>query len=208
MTANTELMSQAKESLSGKWLLAIGTMLVYFIVVGAIQAIPFAGPLVGIVIGGPFALGLIIFSKNIANDTDARLEQVFDGFKNFGTALATYLLSAVAIMIGILLFVIPGIILGLGLSLSMYIISDDPEIGAYDALKKSWEMMKGYKVKYFGLGLLFFGLAILCVLTLGIGFLWLIPFTQVTLVKFYQDVKTDYELKNGSSQPEDATTDI
>jgi len=196
MTPNTELMGQAKESLSGKWLLAIGTMLVYLILVGALQAIPYLGAIVGLVIGGPFALGLIIFSKNIANDGDARLEQVFDGFKNFGTSLATYLLAAVAGIIGFILFVIPGIIISLGFALGMYIISDDAEIGAYDALKKSWDMMNGYKTKLFGLWLLFFGLALLCVLTLGIGFLWFIPFTQVTMVKFYEDVKADYESKN------------
>ena len=189
MTPNTELISQAKESLSGKWLLAIGTSLVYMIVVGAVQAIPVAGALIGLVIGGPFALGMIIFSKNIANDGDARLEQIFDGFKHFGPAVATYLLSAVAIMIGFILFIIPGIILAMALWMAMYIISDDHEIGAYDAIKKSWEMMKGYKMKYFGLSLLFLGLALLCVLTLGIGFFFLIPLMQVTLVKFYEDVK-------------------
>lgn len=199
MTPNTELMSQAKDSLSGKWGLAIGTFVVYMIVTAALQAIPYLGPIASLVISGPFALGLIIFSKNVANDSDARLEQIFDGFKNFGTALATYLLSAVATVLGLLLFIIPGIIISLGLALSMYIISDDQEIGAYDALKKSWDMMNGYKMKFLGLGLMFFGLILLSMLTLGIALLWLMPFMQVTLVKFYQDVKADYELANAPS---------
>lgn len=198
MTPNTELIGQAKDALSGKWLLAIGTTLVYLIVVGASQAIPFAGAFIGLIVGGPFALGLIIFSKNIAHDSDPRLEQIFDGFKNFGTAIATYLLVAVATIIGMLLFIIPGIILALGLCLSMYIIADDPEIGAYDALKKSWEMMNGYKVKYFGLVLLFIGLSLLCVLTLGIGFFFLMPLMQVAMFKFYEDVKNDYASNNPS----------
>lgn len=33
------------------------------------------------------------------------------------------------------------------------------------------------------------GLALLCILTLGIGFFWLIPYTQVCMAKFYDDVK-------------------
>lgn len=196
MTRNTELIGQAKDSLSGKWLLAIGTILVYIILVAALQMIPFLGTIIGFVIGGPFALGLIIFYTKLADDDNPRLEQIFDGFQNFGTALATYLLAAVAALIGFILLIIPGIIISLGLALGMYIISDDSEIGAYDALKKSWEMMDGYKMKLLGMGLLFFLLSLLCILTLGIGFLFLMPLTQVAMIKFYQDVKADYEAKN------------
>ncbi|MBI1288551.1 MAG: DUF975 family protein [Flavobacteriales bacterium] len=198
MTPNTELMSQATDSLRGKWGLAIGTFLVYMLLTLVLQVIPYLGTIVGLFIGGPFALGLIIFAKNIANDTDPKLEQIFDGFKHFGTSLATYLLAAVAGMVGFILLIIPGIIISLGLALSMYIISDDNEIGAYDALQKSWQMMKGYKMKLLGLGLMFFGLALLCMLTLGIALLWFVPFAQVTMVKFYQDVKADYEGSNTS----------
>ena len=50
-------------------------------------------------------------------------------------------------------------------------------------------MMDGYKLKFFYLGLRFFGLGLLCILTLGIGFFWLIPYMQVTFSKFYDDLK-------------------
>lgn len=196
MTPNAEILSQAKEAMSGKWGLAIGTFIVYMILIGALQAIPTIGPFIGLVIGGPFALGLIIFSSNVLHNSDPRLEQIFDGFKNWGTAIAAYLLVAVAVLVGIVFFIIPGIILSLGLALTMYIVAEDPEIGAYDAMRKSWEMMDGYKTKYFGLMLMFLGLSILCLLTLGIGFFWLIPFSQVALVRFYEDVKEANEIRN------------
>lgn len=196
MTTNKELINQSVNVISGKWLLTIGTLLVYLILTGSLQAIPTVGAAIGVITSGPFALGLIFFFKNMANDREARLEQIFDGFKNFGTALATYLLSAVAAVLGLLLLIVPGIIIGIGLAQAMYIISDDEEIGAYDALSKSWEMMDGFKMKYFGLLLIFFLLSLLCILTLGIGFLWLIPIFQVTAIKFYEEVKADYELRN------------
>lgn len=50
-------------------------------------------------------------------------------------------------------------------------------------------MMDGYKLKLFRLVLRFLGLGLLCILTLGIGFFWLIPYTQVCMAKFYDDVK-------------------
>lgn len=193
MTANRDIRSEALSALSGKWGIAIGTFIVYLILTTSLQFIPIIGPVIGLVIGGPFALGLILFCKSIANGQEAKLEQMFDGFKNLGTALATYLLSAVFIFLWSLLLIIPGIIMGLAYSLAMYIISDDSEIGAYEAIALSRKMMDGYKMKLLGMILIFFGLALLCILTLGIGFLWLFPFMQVTMVKFYQDVKADYE---------------
>jgi len=49
--------------------------------------------------------------------------------------------------------------------------------------------MDGYKWKYFRLLLRIFGLSLLCILTLGIGFLWLLPYAQVSTAKFYDDIK-------------------
>jgi uncharacterized membrane protein len=60
-----------------------------------------------------------------------------------------------AIIIGFILLVVPGIIVAFGLSQTFFILADDKEIGAVDALKASWEMMKGNKVKFFVLSLSF-----------------------------------------------------
>ena len=54
---------------------------------------------------------------------------------------------------------------------------------------KNKQMMNGYKMNLFLMFLMFLGMALLCILTLGIGFLWFIPFANVTLAKFYMDIK-------------------
>ena len=134
------------------------------------------------------ALGAAIFSLNISRGKEARLEQIFLGFNNFSTALIGYLLLLIYVILWTLLLIIPGIIAALGYSMTFYIIADDPTIKPQDALRKSKTMMNGYKLKLFYLGLRFFLLAILCLLTLGIGFFWLIPYVHVTMAKFYDDV--------------------
>jgi len=93
-----------------------------------------------------------------------------------------------------LLLIIPGIIASLAYSMTFFILADEPELGASDALAKSKRMMRGYKWKYFCLNLRFIGWAILCVISLGIGFLWLIPYMQISYAKFYEDVKTEYQV--------------
>jgi uncharacterized membrane protein len=191
-TENVVLMKMARESLSGKWGLAIGTFLVYVLLVGAFpgatRIFPAAG-LIGLIITGPLLLGISIFSLAIARNQEARLEQIFNGFSNFGTALGAYILMVVFIVLWMLLLIVPGIIAAISYSMTFYIIADDDSIKPMEAIDKSKKMMYGYKWKYFRLALRFLGWALLCILTLGIGFLWLIPYIQVTCAKFYDDIK-------------------
>ncbi len=188
-TENVELMRMARESLKGKWGLAIGTFVVYMLVAMACQIIPFAGPFIGILIGGPLYLGLAIFWLDLSRNKEAKLEQIFEGFNNFAKALGAYLLMVLFILLWALLLIIPGIIAAFSYSMTFYILADEPAIGAMDALDKSKKMMDGYKWKYFCLILRFIGWSLLCILTLFIGYLWLIPYMQVTMAKFYDDVK-------------------
>ena len=190
-TENLVLMQMAKESLKGKWGLAIGTIVVYLLIVLCIQEIPIVGAIASLIIAGPFALGLAYFSLSISRNQEAKLEQIFQGFNNFGTALSAYLLMIGFILLWTLLLIIPGIIAAMSYSMTVYIIADDNSIGAMDAIDKSKKMMDGYKWKLFRLGLRFLGWSLLCILTLGIGFLWLMPYMQVSMAKFYDDVKAN-----------------
>jgi uncharacterized membrane protein len=190
-TENAVLMQMARESLKGKWGLAIGTFVIYILISIVLQIIPIFGPIAGLIISGPFALGLSIFLLNISRNQEAKLEQIFHGFNNFGTSLGAYLLMILFIILWLLLLIVPGIIAALSYSMTFFIIADDPSIGPMDAIDKSKKMMYGYKWKYFCLGLRFLGWALLCILTLGIGFLWLIPYMQVSCCKFYDDIKNN-----------------
>lgn len=190
-TENIVLMQMAKESLKGKWGLAIGTFVVYMLLVGGSQLIPIAGFIAPLIIIGPLTLGLTVFSLSISRNQDAKLEQIFQGFKNFGNALGAYLLMCLFTFLWMLLLIIPGIIAAISYSMTFYILAEDNSIGPMEAINKSKKMMAGYKWKYFCLGLRFIGWALLCILTLGIGFLWLMPYIQVSIAKFYDDVKAN-----------------
>lgn len=81
-----------------------------------------------------------------------------------------------------------GVILMLTFSQSYYLLLDFPDYSAGDALKKSSTMMKGSKGRLFYIDLTFVPLMLLCVLTCGIGFLWLMPYMQATKANFYLDL--------------------
>ena len=83
-----------------------------------------------------------------------------------------------------------------------YIMVENPEYGALDAISYSKEMMVGNKWRLFCMQLSFIGWAILCLFTLGIGFLWLNPYTEAANAAFYRDVsqrhaqRTPYQTYN------------
>ncbi|MDC9723757.1 MAG: DUF975 family protein [Urechidicola sp.] len=193
-TSNSELMKDAERSLSGKWGLAVGTFFVIGLINFALQLmadyIPFSS-IVNIIIAGPLALGVAIFSLNLSRDNNAKSDNIFDGFKNFGNAIGTYLLMVLFIFLWTLLLIIPGIIAALSYSMALFILADDPDIKPMEALDESKRMMDGHKEKLFFMYLRFFGWSLLCILTLGIGFLWFIPYANVSLAKFYDDLKKD-----------------
>jgi len=188
-TENKNLMRMAKESLKGKWGLAVGTFVIYALIMGSFGWVPYAGPAATLVLGGPFLLGITIFSLNISRNNDPKLEQLFHGFRNFGTSIGAYLLMVLFIFLWTLLLIVPGIIAAISYSMTFFIIADDPAIAPMDALKKSKKMMYGNKWKLFCLYFRFFGWFLLCILTFGVGFLWLIPYMRVSFAKFYDDIK-------------------
>ena len=195
MKNNSELRNAAKESLKGKWGVAIGGCLIYNLITIACSNIPFIGLLASLAITGPLVLGLAWFSLDLAKNKQAKIDLIFDGFKEFTKATGTYLLMIVYIFGWTLLFIIPGIIKAISYSQTFYILSDETSIGSEEAIQKSMQMMDGYKLQYFLLGLSFIGWMLLCLLTLGIGFLWLIPYIQVTYAKFYLNLKEQNNLE-------------
>ncbi len=188
-TSNSDLIGDARKILSENWGGAIIATLIYLAISMVIGFIPGAS----LILGGPLMLGWALWALGVNRNQDFDYNKIFEGFNNFGNSLVTYLLMIVFIILWTLLLIIPGIIKGLAYSQTFYILADKPDIKPMEALRQSEAMMKGNKTKYFLLILLFFLLALACVLTLGIGFLFLIPLMQVTTARFYQELKGDEE---------------
>jgi uncharacterized membrane protein len=185
MKANSELRALARQQLRGGWLAAIGMLLVYAIIIG-VSGFVVIGPLV---LSGPLTLGFIGYYMKKARGESVKLGNLFDGFKLFGTSFLLYLLECIFIILWTCLLIIPGIIKSFSYSMAFYILRDNPEIGALEAITRSRKMMAGYKGKLFGLYLSFIGWGLLCCLSLGIGFLWLCPYVSLSVANFYENLK-------------------
>ena len=189
LTPNSDLMAMALQNLKGKWGFGVLVTFVYFLVSVVPSSIPRIGGLIGLIITGPVTLGLAILFLSFVRSGEASLNQIFEGFNRFRVALFAHLLMLLYIVLWALLLIIPGIIAAISYSMTFFILADRPDMTASQALSKSKELMNGNKLKMFYLGCRFLPWALLCILSLGIGFLWLLPYLYISLALFYEDIK-------------------
>lgn len=157
---------------------------------GAIAGVGSLGLLIGIFLFGPLEVGCrSFFRKNLRDPED--LDELKTGFvPKYWRNVGAQLLASLFISLGLLVFIIPGIILEYAFAMVPYILAEDNDIGPMDAIRKSYAMMKGHKWELFVLDLSFIGWAILGVLTLGLLFIFYVePYYYSTHAAYWEDLK-------------------
>lgn len=178
-----EIRKEALSKLEGNWIPMIGMCLLTAIAIAALNWLSIL--LVPLLIPG-----LCVFSLNLVRGTNPDITNLVSTYKNYLNALVAYVLYGVILVVGYFLFIIPGIIFTYMLSQIFFIIADNPQIEAIDILKKSTQMMKGYKWKLFCLHLSFIGWILLSVITMGIAFIWVGPYIKTANTIFYENLKS------------------
>ena len=108
------------------------------------------------------------------------------GFRRWGRNVWGMFLVGFFTSLWSLLLIVPGIIKFYAYAMTPYILIDNPELSANQAINLSCKMMKGHKFDLFFLQLSFIGWGILSVFTGGIGLLWLMPYMMSAQAAFYQ----------------------
>lgn len=137
---------------------------------------------------GHFAVGLIAVSAKIYKDKKPEVNDLFEGFKNYGNILGVYILQQIYIGLWSLLFVIPGLIKSYSYAMALYIQRDNPNKSANECITESRRIMDGNKWKLFCLDFSYIGWLFLCVLTCGILTLWIAPRMEYAHYLFYLKV--------------------
>lgn len=155
---------------------------------------------ISLVIGaGYFVLRSIIsvgyakFNLLLVDGFEGSFDDLFAYFSHWKTTAIAKFLQGAYIFLWSLLFVIPGIIASLSYAMTDYILAENPQISASEAISWSKEMMDGNRFRLFCLEFSFIGWHILCAFTFGIGNLWLTPYKQAAIAAFYREVSgTEY----------------
>ena len=207
---NSEIIRTSKHLLKDKYNLVMGPYLIGFLILQLIQVPMNNNPLnVGdevytnfsfsplvILIAGPMTLGLYIFTLAFLNDESLEFKKIFSGFKFYFKALFVSVIYMLVIIVGLFLFIVPGIIFAMMFSQLYFIIADNPEVGILDAFKQSKAMMYGHKWQYFKLSLRYGFYFLLGIFTLFIWWLWLIPQNYVSFGLFYKNISKNESINS------------
>ncbi len=139
---------------------------------------------------GPLEVsGRNFFKKNLTEK--AELDELNRGFvPKYWNNMLTMAVTNLFVALGYICFIIPGVIVSYGLQMVPYILADNPGIGIMEAIKASWNMMKGHKWELFVLDLSFLGWILLDIITLGIlGIFYVNPYIYSTHAAFYEALK-------------------
>ncbi|XYL01535.1 DUF975 family protein [Bacillus thuringiensis] len=152
----------------------------------------------------------------ISKREDARVDYLFEGFRGFkrmvktmwamlaillytGTWIPMLLIGlfaflgeegnlsfTIAFFVLLAISIVGMIVMYFSYALTYYVMIENPEYSVSQAMKESKHLMKGHKLDLFLLWLSFIGWALLAILTLGIGFLWVSPYMSTTTAHFYR----------------------
>ena len=164
---------------------------VLMIVLGVVATIVLVAAIIRIFLLNPLEVGCQrFFVENSKNP--AELSELGFGFKNhYGNVVATILLRDVFLFLWGLLFLIPAIIKTYSYRMVPYIVAENPDMKATDAITLSRNMMNGHKWKAFVLDLSFIGWYILSVLTFGLLALFYVsPYYYATSAELYGALKS------------------
>ena len=107
--------------------------------------------------------------------------------KFFWPFLALSILTFVAVVLGLIAFIIPGIIISLALALAGQLMIDRG-LGPIEALKESARLTKGHRLSLLWLGLASALLNIVGILALLVGLFVTVPVTMLAFVHAYRQL--------------------
>lgn len=141
-----------------------------------------------VIIGGIVSAGYCKFNLDLVDGEEPQLGTLFAYLPQWKTMVAANLLMTLYTMLWMLLFIVPGIVAIYRYAMANYILAENPELSASEAIARSIELMNGNEWRLFCLGFSFIGWSLLCSLTFGIGSLWLNPYIEAANAAFYRDI--------------------
>lgn len=168
-------------------------------IAGGLGIIMIMAILVGIiyfVLGSFVGVGYAKYNLNLADRQNASFENLFGYFSYWKVAAVSRLLRTVYVMLWSLLLIIPGVVASFSYAMTDYILAENTNLTASEAIEQSKAMMDGNKWRFFCLQFSFIGWDILATLVFGIGHLWLTPYKQAAYAAFYREISGTERMEN------------
>ena len=200
MRTNSEYKDMAVQSMEGNWTKGALATIIIFILFQLVGGSPsfYLGQTASAITQGiltivllPLAWGYRVFFLRLIRQENTAYERLFDGFSQYTRILIAEFLKGIYILLWLLLLIIPGIVKEYSYAMTEFILKENPEMSGEEAICESMRIMDGHKMQLFMLDLSMIGWVILSFLTLGIGFMFLIPYNYSAHAHFYEELKAE-----------------
>lgn len=168
---------------SGLFSEGFGEVMRTFAVIGGIAALAFI-----VFVGNAVQVGLARVCINAYEGRSFGITDLFRAFRDgrYWRVVGAMALNTLFITLGLLLFIVPGIIVALGLFPLPYMLAEDDSLSGMEAIRRAWDRSNGYKGNIFLFELSFIGWMLLNALTFGIlGLFYVNPYFEVSLAGYY-----------------------
>lgn len=139
--------------------------------------------------------GFVNLSLHIIRETKIQATDVFVDMYSTLKYIWAYIIIVLATMLWLILFIVPGLIVSIKLSMVPYLMLDK-KLWAIDAIKTSWNMTNWYFRKIVGLNIVGGLINILWALALFVWLLRTVPLLIIANAYLYADIAKNFQEKN------------
>jgi hypothetical protein len=189
-----ELLSAAQKPFMTSWLVLIAIFFVNWVASFLINAI--AGFILSDGIGGSVVKVAISFAVIGASEAgilnaylvaarggEPSLETYFGGMRRWWPVLAQWFLTLVCVALGLVFFLVPGIILALAFFVAPFYALEG--MGPIEAMKASMKATEGQRLKILLLGVMYLLLVVAGAIPCGLGLIVVLPLISLTNALLY-----------------------
>jgi uncharacterized membrane protein len=143
----------------------------------------------GIIILGPISFGANWIFLKAARHESFKTYDMFMAFQYIWKVVVANILVSIIVSIGFVLLIVPGIIFACRLAFVSYLVMDE-KMEAIEAIKKSWEMTRGYSWTIFGMAIMSFFICLAGLICLVVGIFPAIIWIESSFASLYWAVAT------------------
>lgn len=168
----------------------IGIFLIFFVILFMIFGAKGVGTRVvlGVLVTG-VSLGYIKLAVDIVDNKDPEFKELFSCFSLLLQYLLSLIIYVVIVSVGLVLFVIPGLIWAVQFGFFPFVIVNE-RLWPLNALRKSSALTEGVKGRLIVFGLVLLGINLLGLLAVGIGIIVTIPLSIIAAAHIFRQLES------------------
>ena len=143
----------------------------------------------------PITYGYHYTTMRVARGEKARVEDLFEAFKNYGSTILSAISVGFLTLLGLIFLIVPGIIIACKLAFVPLLVVDK-KMTAVEAINTSWRMTDGHTFTIFALGFVSMFIAIGGALFFLVGLIPAMLWIQTAYGSMYHAISSSSEVRH------------